>query len=204
MTSDLDFQLKEFVVVFKSEFTAEQLAHIPYWTDVDHIASISQSEFKRYRHPLGYHNESKPLARSTLQNGRRTFEIPKTPRHLNSPRSVTFSPKVGVRPIEKRRGSAESDDGNQSSTADVAHTLSSKHGAESNDRLVQDKSDRSIRLPDRRGAARNLQSFDILYEDLADLVPPEFDVISSDIQQIFIPSRDCDSDSVSHFSSEGE
>lgn len=207
MSSDLHQQMRDFVIVFE-QFELEQLDQIPYWTKVNHVAQISPSEFAAYnRNQLISHELVKSLPKSKLVKGRRIFDTAQTPTRQNSPRTVSFSPRVDIQPIEKnkRRNLTEQNTERQakkpppkrspaSPLSQVIHNIDEA-------RLDQQNGQSS----GPRGEALKLaEELEILNEDLLDLVPPDFDIIDSNPLKLYVApaTNDCDSDSVSYLTSD--
>ena len=188
------------MVVFDT-IPADQLKQYPYWTEVDDIAQISPSELIDFtRSHLDLFDSIKPLPKSSLINGRRIFETSSTPTRINSPRTVTFSPRVDIQPIEtnKWRQLAEK---NARLLDQRDKTRQPQMKSVLNDIAISDNiRDESLSQSREDGDESDL------FDDLLDLVPPDFDIIDHDLQKLYVASatNDCDSDSVSGVSSSDE
>jgi hypothetical protein len=194
MSSELDQQMIDFVVILES-LPAEQYEQVPFWTEIDDVAKIDPSEFVCFEHSNLDHAGS-VWSKSTLINGRRIFErIPQF--RPNSPRTVTFSPRIEVQPIGKNKR-CYLDENNRYYT----RTPTSNFSQPLDPLRVINNSDKSSPLPqDPKAADENSKSLELLNEDLNDLVPPDFEIFHSEVDQIFANSINlADSDSVSYVS----
>lgn len=194
----------------------EQWEHLPYWTTVDQVAQISPSELVGFCRPyldkLNY--LVKQLPKSTLLNGRRVFDTAQTPTRISSPRTVTFSPRVDVQPIEKnkRHHLVENNSGDQQTKvsqpkrSESASPLSHVIDNSGKSKPQTQSQGESLSQQPKENVHKSPEELELLREELLDLVPPDFDIMFTDPNKIYTASasNDCDSDSVSYFSSDSD
>lgn len=196
MVPDLTTQYREFVVVLES-LPADSIDQVPYWTKVDRVAQISQTDYSQYRQNCLDHLGKKRLsAKGTLVNGRRIFDTSRL--HVGSARTVSFSPRVDIQPIERCR---YADDNEHPRREGTVGPLASSPLSQ-----VTDNTENTYHSCHRESRCDWRENQELMFQEFFDLVPPDFEIIDADMSKIYVASatNDCDSDSVSYISSESD
>jgi hypothetical protein len=199
MAPHSDLQFREFFIVFES-LPPDQFETVPNWTKIDQISQIDPAEFDEYVRS-NYIDQDQP--RSFLVDGRRIFGASRGAPYAGSPRTVTFSPRVDIQPIQHfaRRYLAEKNSGNRSNALfarkpDTSTPLS---------QMIDDNQEEDLPKPKKRKNSQMIfETEELLYHDLFDLIPVDYDIMDNDLHKLYTAAstgNDCDSDSISYISS---